>query len=101
MKLFARILGLCFLVPAAAACGASSSPDSTPTSEASATAGPTDAPAGADRPEMTTADCEAKGGKVVGDIGDGAVHKPDYKCESGAAPIGRIALGIEGSVCCP
>ena len=33
--------------------------------------------------------------------GDGAIHRPDYTCQSGAKPIGHIALGVEGSVCCP
>ena len=42
----------------------------------------------------------AKGGNVVGDIGDGAIHRPEYRCPSGSPPIGRIALGVEGSVCC-
>jgi hypothetical protein len=59
-----------------------------------------DVPPAADREEMSAADCEAKGGSVVGDIGDGAVHRPDYKCPSGSPPIGRVPSGIEGSVCC-
>lgn len=80
------------------ACGAPAL-EPQPTPSASAPAAP-DAPPVADRPELTTEACEAKGGKVVGDIGDGAVHRPDYKCESGLAPIGRVALGVEGSVCC-
>jgi hypothetical protein len=60
-----------------------------------------------ERPEMTAAECEAQKGKVVGDIGDGAIHKPDYVCpESGKPPIGTIkpepggAVAVEGSVCC-
>lgn len=59
------------------------------------------------RPELTAAACEAEGGTVVGDIGDGAIHKPDYLCpDSGEAPIGTIVadadgpIAIEGSVCC-
>jgi len=62
---------------------------------------------GADRPGLTAAACEAQGGKVVGDIGDGAIHKPDYRCpDSGEAPLGNIVaepggpMGVEGSVCC-
>jgi hypothetical protein len=61
----------------------------------------------AERPGITAAACEAQGGKVVGDIGDGAIHRPEYKCaESGEAPIGSIIpdaggpVAIEGSVCC-
>lgn len=60
-----------------------------------------------ERPPITAADCEAQGGKVVGDIGDGAIHKPDYTCpDSGAAPIGSIVaeegqpVAVEGAVCC-
>lgn len=53
------------------------------------------------RPEMTVEECEGQGATVVGDIGDGAIHREDYVCPSGAAPIGSVALGVEGSVCCP
>lgn len=59
------------------------------------------------RPEMTAAVCEEQGGKVVGDIGDGAIHEPDYRCpDSGEAPIGNVVaepgepIAIEGAVCC-
>jgi len=97
---------------ALAACGGS--PNAGPTTTApdpgpqpgtaagpSAPDGPVDAPPPqAERPAMSAEDCTAKGGKVVGDIGDGAIHRPDYRCPSGSAPMGRIALGVEGSVCC-
>jgi len=59
------------------------------------------------RPEMTAQACEAGGGSVVGDIGDGAIHRADYMCPSGLAPTGSIRtpeggpIAIEGSVCCP
>lgn len=62
---------------------------------------------GAARPEMTAQACEAGGGRVVGDIGDGAIHRADYMCPSGLAPTGSIRapeggpIAIEGSVCCP
>lgn len=56
---------------------------------------------------MTATECEAQGGKVVGDIGDGAIHRPDYVCpESGQPPLGTITpeaggpVAVEGSVCC-
>lgn len=69
--------------------------------------GPASEPDAGARPELTAAACEAQGGKVQGDIGDGAVHQPDYKCpDSGAAPIGTIvpdgggAQAVEGAVCC-
>ncbi len=57
---------------------------------------------------LTASACEAGGGTVVGDIGDGAVHRPDYRCPaSNQPPIGTIEpepggpIGVEGSVCCP
>lgn len=82
-------------------------PAPAPTGEApaDASAGSPDAPA--ERPALTDAECQAKGGTVVGDIGDGAIHKPDYKCEGGQPPLGSIRaegdapVAIEGSVCCP
>lgn len=56
---------------------------------------------------MTADECTAAGGEVVGDIGDGAIHRPDYKCpKSGQPPIGTIQtgegqpMGVEGAVCC-
>lgn len=55
----------------------------------------------ADRPTSTIEECEAQGGTIVGDPGDGSVHREDYRCESGEAPISRIESGVEGSVCCP
>lgn len=57
---------------------------------------------------LTTEACEAKGGTVVGDIGDGAIHKPGYRCPgTNAKPLGAIEAdpgapqAIEGAVCCP
>lgn len=61
----------------------------------------------AERPSLTTAECQERGGRIVGDIGDGAIHRPDYTCESGQPPIGSIKpvegepIAVEGSVCCP
>lgn len=56
---------------------------------------------------LTAEACQAAGGRVVGDIGDGAIHRPGYRCpESGSAPLGKIGapqggpIAIEGSVCC-
>jgi hypothetical protein len=68
---------------------------------------PESTPPASDRASLTGAECQAQGGTVVGDIGDGAIHKPDYVCESGQKPIAniRVAEGeptpIEGAVCCP
>lgn len=62
---------------------------------------------GGAKPELTASACEARGGTVIGDIGDGAVHRPNYTCESnGQAPLGTIVpedggpVAVEGSVCC-
>jgi hypothetical protein len=58
------------------------------------------------RAGLTAAACEAKGGQVIGDIGDGAVHRPDYRCAGGEPPMGPIAadpggpIATEGAVCC-
>ena len=68
-----------------------------------------EAPASADaeRPSMTAAECEASGGRVVGDIGDGAIHRADYTCEGGKPPTGNVKpaegepVAVEGAVCCP
>lgn len=95
------------LVLVAACGGAQTPPDApaTPETESGAEpAAPEEAPA---RPKLTAEECEAGGGTVVGDIGDGAIHRPDYRCESGAAPTGSIVpaeggpIAVEGSVCCP
>lgn len=86
------------------ACSKSSN---TPAAESPTPAADPAAPADpAGRPSITSTDCAAQGGEVVGDIGDGAIHRPDYVCASGAAPIASIsntageAVAIEGSVCC-
>ena len=62
------------------------------------------------RPELTRQECRDRGGVVVGDIGNGAIHRDDYTCESsGEPPIGAIfpaagaagePIAIEGEVCC-
>lgn len=60
-----------------------------------------------DRPTLTADECRSRGGTVVGDIGDGAVHRPDYRCANGEPPIGTIRaetgepVAVEGAVCCP
>jgi len=61
----------------------------------------------APRPSITAAACEANHGAVVGDIGDGAIHRPEYRCINGAKPTANISpaddgpIAIDGSVCCP
>ncbi len=92
-------------------CGGSQPPPDAPaeaTPQPSPPAEPAASPSGdaPSRANLTAEACEAGGGRVVGDIGDGAVHRPDYRCPSGAAPRGNITappggpIGVEGSVCC-
>jgi hypothetical protein len=60
-----------------------------------------------ERPLITSTECQGGGGTIVGDIGDGAIHRPDYLCENGQPPTGTIRaegdepIAIEGAVCCP
>ena len=89
-----------FVVLFVSACGGAT-PPATSDSPASAP------PAQATPSQLTAAQCEAAGGQAVGDIGDGAIHRPDYVCPtSGKAPLGSVVpepggpVAIEGSVCC-
>jgi predicted small lipoprotein YifL len=84
---------------ATAACGSKQSPPA-------ATPGPANAQPQQGSP-LTAESCTAAGGEVVGDIGDGAIHRPEYRCpNSGQPPLGPIApepgepIAIEGAVCC-
>lgn len=60
----------------------------------------------AQRPLITRAQCLSEGGSIIGDIGNGAIHQPEYRCESGEPPIARITylegepIAAEGEVCC-
>ncbi len=51
------------------------------------------------RPEpvatLTPVQCSYRGGEIRGDIGDGKIA-----CEAGERQLGRVPLGIEGSICC-
>jgi hypothetical protein len=89
------LLALVLLV--AAACGGRSTPPDAPPD--------TDTPAA--RAELTAAQCQAQGGRVVGDIGDGATQRPDFRCpDSDQPPLANVVsgpgqpMGIEGAVCC-
>jgi hypothetical protein len=92
-----------------AACGGSQSPPAEAAPGPAPSAEPVPVPEGSapSRAEVTAQECEAAGGTVVGDIGDGAIHRPDYRCPGGAAPSGNVRapeggpVAIEGSVCCP
>lgn len=97
------IAALTFTTLTVLACGGSQTPPhSGPVSDFSA---PTSA--SASRPTIAAGACESNGGMVVGDIGDGAIHRPEYRCANGALPTANIAqdpggpISIEGSVCCP
>jgi hypothetical protein len=106
------LLALFLTWMAASGCGSSQSPAASPSESAPPpTAPPNDSPGPGEgatgRPALTAEACEASGGTVVGDIGDGAIHRPDYRCPSGANPSGNIRaaegapMAVEGSVCCP
>jgi hypothetical protein len=56
---------------------------------------------------MSIEECLKLGGTIVGDIGNGAIHRPGYKCESnGELPLGTVIpephqpIPTEGQVCC-
>lgn len=44
---------------------------------------------------LTPEQCTQQGGEVRGDIGDGKIA-----CAEGERQLGRVPLGIEGSICC-
>lgn len=67
-----------------AACGGSSKPDTTT---------PPDEPAEA--AVVTPEECEAAGGTVAWDIGDGSVQCPDGSFESS-----KVSGGVEPGLCC-
>ena len=106
-------LALLLMCVAASGCGSSQSSPAAPNEGAPAPASlpPNPSPGSPDgapqRPELTAEACEASGGAVVGDIGDGAIHRPEYVCASGVAPSGSIRspegapMAVEGSICCP
>ena len=106
-----RVSLLCTLL--VAACGGAQTEPATPSGTnapaKASTANPTPqaAPGKGERPSMTAQECEAAGGTVVGDIGDGAIHKPDYVCASGSPPSASVRaaegqpVAVEGNVCCP
>ncbi|MFK7997030.1 MAG: hypothetical protein AB8B87_23040 [Granulosicoccus sp.] len=56
--------------------------------------------------EMSREECTSMGGIVIGDIGNGAIFKPEYRCESGLSPIARVTalddepIATDGEVCC-
>jgi hypothetical protein len=92
---------ICWAIAVAlAGCGTSQPPPQTPSTGEPAKGAP-------ERKALAQDACEAQGGGVIGDIGDGATHRPDYVCPSGKPPLGNIAppaggpVPVEGAVCCP
>ncbi|HKO46353.1 MAG TPA: hypothetical protein VJV79_01435 [Polyangiaceae bacterium] len=89
------------------ASGPAQDPSQAPPQSGSQSPAPTSGEPPAGRPTLTAQACEASGGALIGDIGDGAIHRPEYRCPNGAKPTGSIAaaeggpMAIEGSVCCP
>ncbi|MBL8740654.1 MAG: hypothetical protein JNK04_06165 [Myxococcales bacterium] len=81
-------------------CGTAAPPEPMPVDVPSAAPDASATPPHGARREISQEDCTAKGGSVVGDIGDGATHRPEFRCPSGSPPIGNVPLGVEGSVCC-
>jgi hypothetical protein len=87
------------IVVAMAGCAASQQPPQGPSTGETLKPTPT-------RKALTQEQCEAQAGRVVGDIGDGATHRPDYLCPNGQPPLGDIVppaggpIATEESVCC-
>jgi hypothetical protein len=52
-------------------------------------------PAGPPVATLTPEQCTQQGGEVRGDIGDGKIA-----CAVGERELGRVPVGIEGSICC-
>lgn len=83
-----------------ASCGPSQPPVQGPPTGDSAKGAPA-------RKAVTPGECEAQGGSVMGDIGDGATRREDFVCPSGKPPLGNIAppagdpMPVEGAICCP
>lgn len=56
---------------------------------------------------LTPEQCRKEGGDLVGDIGNGAIHRQDYVCQrTGKPPLGVInydgngPIAADGAVCC-
>jgi len=98
MQFVASVIALCVV-----ACGGSVPQPAS----SEAPPAPSSGEASAARPALTAEACESNGGSVVGDIGDGATRRAEYRCANGAQPTGNIRapeggpIAIEGSVCCP
>ncbi len=104
MNTVATLLVVSGVVLASAACSGTQSSPPAPSSAAATASGAEARDAGG---PLTAARCKELGGEVVGDIGNGAIHQPGYRCpRSGEPPLDHIAIEpgqpmpIEGAVCC-
>ncbi len=67
---------------------------------------PLPVPTESKRKAITAGACEGGGGQVIGDPGDGSVHRAGFRCPNGEPPLGVIGsepdepIMIEGAVCC-
>jgi hypothetical protein len=111
-KAIASVIALLLACAGAPACGGSQSSPEAPSAagsvrEPAAQSSPGAGEGAPSRSAVTAEACEASGGSVVGDIGDGAIHRADYRCPSGKPPSGDIRapvggpMAVEGSICCP
>ena len=90
-----RIASLALAV-ALAACGGKSNPEPTPTDNTT-TDVPNDTPADptGEPAAVTPEECEASGGQVAWDIGDGSVQ-----CPAGTYETSKVSGGVEAGLCC-
>ena len=101
-------LPLLLVLSATPACKVGSQPRPEPV-DPPATAAPTAAPtdpgppdvAPSQRPVLTVDQCKTQGGAIVGDIGDGATGRPEFRCPSGKPSMSRVRVGRDGGACCP
>ena len=67
---------------------------------------PSEFPKIAEREKMSPTVCKERGGEIIGDLGDGRIHRADFICANGQPPLGIIEfpkegqIAIEGAVCC-
>jgi len=88
MKKIVATLGLALV-----ACGSTATEEESSQAQISAPAPQTGS--------LTVASCEAAGGSVVTDPGNGSVHEKGFLCRgTDKPPIGSMEFGIEAAVCC-
>ncbi len=91
------ILILCIILPMASSCSSIGQQAQAP--EVKEAFAPS-------RPALYRQDCLDAGANIIGDIGDGRIHRQDYLCPNNQPPLGTIiysdgeAMPIEGEVCC-